>query len=116
MPTTFGSLSRGPAALLAAATIAACATPGDANGPADHHRHHRGGTMSHDATMAGVHAGSGTPGATMEGMDRERLCRMHRAIQDAPPDERESIREQQMKGMSPAMRQQLIDMMLRQCH
>lgn len=137
------------AALAAAASLVACATP---PGGQDHAEHHPGqsadtaaagsaGTPSAQAgmmggSMAGSQGGCGMMGSQggcgmmgssqaasqaagaggMQQMNKEEMCAMYRNMRNAPNEQaRQAMMDQRMRGMSPEMRQQHMEMMRQQC-
>lgn len=129
-------------ALVATLVLAACATQG--GGTADHRLHHPGpAAPSTEAgaprpggdTMTGAQSGSemmgrgtmggqsggGATGAGADGqsnqraMDMNAMCVTYRDMQNASIEQRRAMMDQQMKGMSPEMRQQHMEMMRQQC-
>jgi hypothetical protein len=109
------------AALLAAVALAACTTPDATTGHADHADQARGTAMQAGSGMAGGQSGAGMAGGTSnsqmkpEGMDMSQMCAMHRNMMSMPMEQRQAMMDQQMKGMSPEMRQQHMEMMRQQC-
>jgi hypothetical protein len=109
------------AALLTAVALAACTTPDATTGHADHADQARGTAMQAGSGMAGGQSGAGMAGGTSsgqmkpEGMDMSQMCAMHRNMQSMPMEQRQAMMDQQMKGMSPEMRQQHMEMMRQQC-
>jgi hypothetical protein len=135
MNITLNSPVRSLIALLAATALLACTTPSDTT---DHEAHHPdqaaggatpgsapsgNGTMGGQsgAGMMGGQSGAGMMGGTAAsqagpgGMDKNQMCAMYRNMQSAPADQRQAMMDQQMKGMSPEMRQQHLEMMRQQC-
>ena len=118
--STFPAI-RGVAALLASLALSACMAPGSGPGHAAHHPAEAGGPPAQGG--AGMMGGGMQGGATMGaagpgqqgGMDMGRMCAMHRDLQNAPADQRAAMMEEQMKGMSPEMRQHHMDMMRQHC-
>lgn len=106
-------------ALLAAAGMSACTAPAANNIRAHHHPGPTAGSMGRpgaDLTMDSS-AGAATARGWMGqgGMDRQRICAMHRDIQAAPEDERQAVMDRHMQQMSPEMRQRHMEMMHRHC-
>lgn len=129
MLNLFNPALRRLAGLFALPVLAACAAPG---GTADHAGHHRAAGCPADSAMhsgggpaAGGMMGGQPGGAAMmrgqSGTAQERsssatdMCSAYHAIQNAAPAERESMMDQQMKGMSAEMRQHHMEMMRQQC-
>lgn len=133
MLSTPRSLPRFLVALAAALALGACATPDGGTNHATHHPGQSSGSAAAAAAPAGGGAmmapgsghammGSGMMGGTQSGgpmragqMDKEAMCAMHRQMHGATAQQRESMMEQHMKGMSPEMRQQHLEMMRQQC-
>jgi hypothetical protein len=142
MNITLNSLVRSLVALLAATALSACTTPSDTTGHEAHHPDQTAGSATPGAApsgTAGGQSGAGmmggqsggsmmggqTGGAMMGGtaasqmgpggMDTKQMCAMYRNMQSAPADQRQAMMDQQMKGMSPEMRQQHWEMMRQQC-
>jgi hypothetical protein len=112
----------GLAAILAAVTLAACTTPGDATGHTTHHPDQAavspaqpGGMTMGGQSGTGMTAGTSTSQMKPEGMDMNQMCAMYRNMQNTPMEQRQAMLDQQMKGMSPEMRQQHMEMMRQQC-
>jgi hypothetical protein len=113
---------RSLAALLAAIALAACTTPDNTT---DHAVHHPEPAAASPAQPGGMRmegqSGAGMMGETAsgqmksEGMDMNHMCAMYRNMQNMPTEERQAMLDQQMKGMSPEMRQQHMEMMRQQC-
>jgi hypothetical protein len=95
--------------------LAACTTPEDAAGHGAHHPDQGAGRpMQPGGPMA---MGGPSPGQMApRGMDMNQMCTMYRNMQSAPTEQRQAMLDQQMKGMSPEMRQQHMEMMRQQCH
>ena len=109
------------AALLASLALVACTTPGG-SGHAGHHpdRAAQGtaqgggagtGGQAGAATMSGAPSGQMQPGQ----MDMGAMCAMHRDMQKMPPEQRQGMMDEKMKGMTPELRQHHMDMMQREC-
>jgi hypothetical protein len=97
-------------ALLAAVLLAACTMPEEA---ARHRAHH----PDHPDQAAGRPMGGPSPGQMQpQGMDMNQMCSMYRNMQNAPMEQRQSMMDQQMKGMSPEMREHHMEMMRQQCN
>lgn len=110
------AFTRALAALWAGMALAACTMPREA--PA-HHPGQAAGAPA-PASMGGGQYGAGTAGAPASAdrpasMDMQRMCQMHQDMHKAPAAERQAMMEQRMKGMSPEMRQQHMDMMKQHC-
>jgi hypothetical protein len=134
MNISLSSPARSLIALLAATALSACTAPGDTT---DHGAHHpdqaagsattspapSGGMMGGQSGggMMGGQSGAGMMGGTATGQmgpggtDMNQMCAMYRNMQSAPADQRQGMMDQQMKGMSPEMRQQHLEMMRQQC-
>lgn len=69
-----------------------------------------------DSTLS---QGGGTMGATASGepaMDTKAMCGMHQRMMNAStPEERQALMDEHMRNMTPAMRQQQLDMMRMRC-
>lgn len=69
--------------------------------------------------MGGPQSGTGSTGAAGSmgtgQMDMSAMCQMYRNMQNASPEQRQAMLDQQMKGMSPEMRQQHMEMMRQHC-
>lgn len=124
MLSTSSSLPRFLAALAAALALGACTTPNSGTDQAMHHPNQSSGSAAAAAAPGPGHAmmGSGMMGGTQSGgamgagqMDKEAMCAMHRQMHGATAQQRESMMEQHMKGMSPEMRQQHMEMMRQHC-
>lgn len=130
------------AGLAVAASLVACATPaGDQDQDQDHVQHHPaqsadgatpaspGGSAAQggmgSGAMMGSQGGCGMMGANttgnqagcgMQHMDKDAMCAMYRNMRDAPNEQaRQAMMDQNMKAMSPEMRQQHMEMMRQQC-
>ena len=123
-------LIRTLAALAAAAGLAACATPSGGQDHAGHHPDRSATTMGAGSSgtvpaqggmmggmMGGGMAGSQAAGAGgMQQMNKEEMCAMYRNMRDAPNEQaRQAMMDRHMQAMSPAMRQQHMEMMRQQC-
>jgi hypothetical protein len=102
------------AALATTLIVGACTTPGGAT--TDHGAYHPGQASPSDE------AGAPRPGGAMMGgqsgsreMDMNAMCAAHRRMHNAPPEQRQAMMDQYMKGMSPEMRQQHMEMMQQKC-
>lgn len=123
MLLTTKALPRILAALVAAVALGACATPEGGTDNVVHHADQEarcavaGPAPSGCGTMgSGMMGGTGSGGPMMAGkMDKNAMCAMYREMHNAPPQQRQSMMDQQMKGMSPEMRQQHMEMMRQQC-
>ncbi|MCC6071946.1 hypothetical protein ACFSQU_20650 [Massilia sp. GCM10020059] len=126
MRHTSHSLPRSLAALAAAIALGACATPDAGTDHAAHHPDQRAGSPAAGATMApgpgGAMMGSGMMGGAQSGgamragqMDKDAMCAMYREMHGATAQQRQSMMEQHMKGMSHEMRQQHMEMMRQHC-
>jgi hypothetical protein len=122
------------AALLSAASLAACANP---PGDQDHGQHYPArsapattvpdpsGASSAGSSMMGGAMKQGHPGCGMMGgrearpgthMDKEAMCAMYRSMRDAPTEqERQALMDRNMQDMPPEMRQRHMEMMRQQC-
>lgn len=58
---------------------------------------------------------SGQHGMTGSAAEKQRLCDMHRQIQDAPADEQQALMKRFFPDMSPEARQEHMDAMKEQC-
>lgn len=110
---------RALAALSAGMALAACTMPREAPAHAAHHPGQAAGAPA-PASMGGGQSGAATAGAPASAdrpasMDMQRMCQMHQDMHKAPAGERQAMMEQRMKGMSPEMRQQHMDMMQQHC-
>ena len=120
MFTELGSPRRLLTACGMALALAACSTPEHVHGGQAGHRHaamHHtpagAATMGHGG-VSGTASGTGTTSGPAA-MDMGRMCTLHRALRNAPPEQRQQLLEQHMKGMSPEMRQRHMDMMGQHC-
>lgn len=109
MQISFNSLTRLLAVLAMAATLGACASPErGANNPAQQ----SGSTTMGSGMMGSMQSG----GPMMSGQaDKDAMCAMHRNMQNATREQRQSMMDQQMPGMSPEMRQRHMQMMQQHC-
>lgn len=79
------------------------------------------GTQQSSASGASSSTAPGTmmgrPGAGQAGMmDQQSMCAMYGNMMGSrTPEERQAIMDEHMKGMSPEMRQQRLQMMQQQC-
>jgi hypothetical protein len=74
-----------------------------------------GGSTTGAQAGCGMMGGNKAAGA-MPQMDKEAMCAMYRGMRDAPTDQaRQAMMDRNMRGMSPEMRQQHMDMMRQQC-
>jgi hypothetical protein len=134
MNISLSSQARSLIALLAATALSACTAPGDTTDHGAHHPDQAAGATTSPAPsgngmtggqsgggMMGGQSGSGMMGGTATGqmgpggMDMNQMCAMYRNMQSVPADQRPAMMDQQMKGMSPEMRQQHLEMMRQQC-
>jgi hypothetical protein len=122
MSTALRRTIHSTAALLAGLAMVACTTPGDSGGHPAHHPGRAAQAAAQDgsagtggqagaATMAGAPPGPMKPGQ----MEMDAMCAMHRNMQKMPPEQRQGMMDEKMKGMTPGMRQHHIDMMQREC-
>jgi hypothetical protein len=126
------------AGLAVTAGLVACATPA---ADQDHAQHHpaqstdmaapasSGGSAAQggmgSGAMMGSQSGCGMMGGNttgsqagcgMQHMDKDAMCAMYRSMRDAPTEQaRQAMMDQNMKTMSPEMRQQHMEMMRQQC-
>jgi len=124
------------AALAAAASLVACASPAARQ---EHDRHHAGqpanastpastgASAAHGGMMGrgmmGSQAGCAMMGGSttacpggMQHMDKEAMCAQYRSMRDAPNDEaRQAMMDQHMRAMPPEMRGQHMEMMRQHC-
>lgn len=126
------------ASLAVTAGLLACATPA---ADQDHAKHHPaqsahmaapdslGGTAAQGGMgsgammssqsgcgMVGGNATGNQAGCEMQHMDKDAMCAMYRSMRDAPTEQaRQAMMDQNMKAMSPRMRQQHMEMMRQQC-
>lgn len=112
MATVFHSPVRGIATLLATLALVACTAPGGTTGDAAHQMGGMSGGQSGAATMSGAPSGQMKPGQ----MDMDAMCAMHRDMQKMPPEQHRAMMDEKMKGMTPEMREQHMEMMRRHCH
>jgi hypothetical protein len=110
------------ATLLTTVALAACASPDSTTDHAGHHPDQATGTPTQaSGGMPGGQGGTGMTGGMSsgqmnpEGMDMKQMCAMYRNMQNMPMEQRQAMMDQQMKGMSPEMRQQHMEMMRQQC-
>ena len=132
MLITSTALSRSFAALVAAVALGACTTPnsstadvaqqptpqaGATQGPASPGCPGMMSSCPGSTTLgSGMMCGTQTSNTMMGGqMDKNKMCAMYRSMQEAAPQQRQSMMEHQMKGMSPEVRQQHMEMMRQQC-
>lgn len=95
-------------AILAVATLTACAT-----GRGDMPRENRAGTSA--STAPGTMMGPSS-GGSMGEMDKQSMCDMYTRMMNArTPEERQAMMNENMKNMSPQMREQRMEMMRQQC-
>lgn len=128
MRTTSALSIRRLGALLATVWLAACASTADSTDRSAHPPDavatsptQPGSTATTNAQPAGTMMG-GQPGAGMmsgnqagqmnpESMNMGQMCAMHRNMQKLPIEQRQAMMAEHMKGMSPEMRQQHMEMM-----
>lgn len=123
------------ASLAVTAGLLACATPVADQDHTEHHPAHLAASKSLGGTAAQSRRGSGVmmgsqdgcgmmggdttgnqAGCGMKHMDKEAMCAMYRSMRDAPTEQaRQAMMDQNMKAMSPGMRQQRMEMMRQQC-
>lgn len=98
------------AVALTIAVLTGCATRQDVQ-----HKQHHPDTTTSQATDA-MSSGSGSADDKMRMMDTKAMCDMHQKMMNArTPEERRAMMDERMKGMSPEMRQQHMDMMQEKC-
>lgn len=108
MSTVFHLPARSMATLLASLALAACTAPGGTTGQSGAAM---SGGQSGAATMSGAPAAQMKPGQ----MDMGAMCAMHRDLQKAPSEQHQAMMDEKMKGMTPEMRRQHMDMMRQHC-
>ncbi|ALK96093.1 hypothetical protein AB595_08615 [Massilia sp. WF1] len=128
------------AGLAVTAGLVACATPA-ADQDQHHARHHPaqsedmaapaspGGSAAQggmgSGAMTGSQGGCGMMGGNttgsqagcgMQHMDKDAMCAMYRSMRDAPTEQaRQAMMDQNMRAMSPEMRQRHMEMLRQQC-
>ena len=95
--------------ICASAALTGCA----ADSAARHKQHHPAAACSQPP---GALCGGPGPANEQREMDMNAMCRMHRDMMGArTPEERRTMMEQRMKGMSPDMMRQHMAMMHEKC-